>query len=443
MASIAWVAATLTASTALMVLVLAVRAPVRHWIGPRFAYALWVLPPVRMILPALPLGMLEAIPMAGAAAADVSVLFIGPRGPSVDASEASLSSLGQALLVVWLVGAAGTFATYAMRHIVFCRRLRAWSAAYGSIGGIRILAADVDGPLAFGVLRRFIAVPRAFDRDYGADERDLALSHERAHHVRGDLIANWASLLVLAAHWWNPVAWIAIKALREDQEFATDAHVLAGQAVSVRPLYARARVLVKAAGIGALPACNLNARSNLKGRLMMLTQQRRSNRRLVLSGATLTLLGGAALTATVSTPGTAAGAGGQAVTIGVKPDGRGGHRLIVRDTAVAPGAPLPGGLTLPADFSTAGGCDLKPTAKPFAMVIKGMGGTRTYTVMCASAAPAPVRATLAEGLVSLGTMRASVATQRDPSFPEAERAHALGAIDHSIHEVEATLADRR
>ena len=75
------------------------------------------------------------------------------------------------------------------------------------------------------------------------------------------------------------------------------------------------------------------------------------------------------------------------------------------------------------------------------MVIKGEGSTRTYTIMCASAAPAPIRATLGEGLVSLKTMRASVATQAASAvFPEAERAHALGAIDRSIREVEAELA---
>ncbi len=58
-----------------------------------------------------------------------------------------------------------------------------------------------------------------------------------------------------------------------------------------------------------------------------------------------------------------------------------------------------------------------------------------------SAAPAPVRATLAEGLASLNIMRASVAKQNaTQSFPETERTHALGAIDSSIREVEATLA---
>ena len=42
-ALIAWAESALWASTALMLLVLAVRAPVRHWAGPRLGYALWAL----------------------------------------------------------------------------------------------------------------------------------------------------------------------------------------------------------------------------------------------------------------------------------------------------------------------------------------------------------------------------------------------------------------
>lgn len=170
----------------------------------------------------------------------------------------------------------------------------------------------------------------------------------------------------------------------------------------------------------------------------MIRQRPRSRGSLALGGAALALSAGTALaaTATASVPN-----GTQAVTIGVKPDGRGSYALILGARAVAAGAALPDGLVLPADFDRAGGCDLKPTAKPFAMVIKGSGATQTYTVMCASASRAPVRATLVEGLNSLQTMRASVATQpASDAFPETERTHALGAIDRSIGEVRATLA---
>lgn len=432
-ALIAWGGATLVASAALMLLVVAIRAPVRHWFGPRLGYALWVLPALRLILPPLPLDVFGRLPLAADVGTGMSVLFVGPRS----APDTSIGlQMASTLPVIWLVGAVALFSIYALRHFLFCRGLRAVGSEFGRVGGIRILATDVDGPLAFGVLRRFIAVPRGFARDYQPRERDLALAHEAAHHARGDLIANWGLLLVLAAHWWNPVAWLAIRAFRDDQEYATDAHVLAGKESGVQALYVQ--TLAKAAGIGALPACNLNAPSNLKGRLMMIRQTPRSTRQLVLGGVVLTLLGGTALAATVAAPDAATGS--QVVTIGVKPDGAGGHALLIGATTVASGAPLPGGATLPADFTAAGGCSLKPNVKPSAMVIKGEGATQTYTVMCASAAPASVRVSLAEGLASLRAMRASVATQpASQAFPEAERSHALGAIDRSIREVEATL----
>lgn len=174
---------------------------------------------------------------------------------------------------------------------------------------------------------------------------------------------------------------------------------------------------------------------------MMLGQQQRSGWRLVIGRAALALIGGAALAAT-ATAGVASDR--QAVSIVVKPDGQGGYGLIAGNAAAAPAARLPRGTTLPADFDPAGGCDLSPAAKPGAMAIKGTGATRTYTVMCASAAKAPLRMTLAEGLASLTKMRASVTSQpASASFPEAERIHALGAIDRSIAEVEASIASAR
>ncbi|GGE01689.1 hypothetical protein GCM10011529_05060 [Polymorphobacter glacialis] len=440
-ALIAWGEAALIGSAALMLFVLLVRAPVRRLVGPRLGYALWALPALRMLLPPLPADLLAGLPLAGVAGGGMSILFAGPLGVSGPGERLASAPLGEMLLMVWLAGACAVFATYAVRHFRFCHRSRVDGIVQDRFGTILIIAADVDGPLAFGVFRRFIAVPRTFWRDYTASERDLVIAHEIVHHRRGDLVANWASLVVLAAHWWNPVAWAAVRAFRDDQEFAADGAVLAGREAGALPLYAH--VLAKAAGIGALPVCNFNTRSNLKGRLMMLGQKPRSKRRLVLGGAALVLVSGTALAATVADASAASGTGTgtQAVTLGVKPDGSGGFTLIVGGRTVAPGAALPGGKTLPGDFTAPAGCSLKPTAKPSAMVIKGAGTTQTYTVMCASAAPAPVRATLAEGLASLNTMRASVATQAaSPVFPEAERAHALGAIDRSIREVEATLA---
>ncbi|WP_426165452.1 M56 family metallopeptidase [Sandarakinorhabdus sp. DWP1-3-1] len=433
-ALIAWGQGTLLASAVLMVLVLVLRRPARYLMGPRLAYLLWVLPALRLVLPPLPAVIWGRLPVGGVA--DMTVLFAGPQSDGVTGA-ASSGSVGLTLAAIWLTGALALLATYAVRHAWYCRSLLASAADYGRIDGIRIVTADVAGPLAFGVLRRCIAVPRDFNRDYTPAERALALAHERAHHARGDLLANWLSLVVLAAHWWNPIAWAAVGAFREDQEIAADAHVLGGRPRATQALYAH--VLAKAAGVGALPACNFNARSNLKGRLLMIGQHSKSRRRLALGAVLLPLFGGAALAATAAT--SPATSGRQAVTIGVKPDGAGSYMLIVGAAAVAPGAPLPGGMVLPADFSAAGGCDLKAGARPHAMAIKGSGTTQTYTVMCGSTGPAPVRATLSEGMTSLQAMRASVASQPASAvFPEAERTHALGAIDRSIAEVRQSIA---
>ena len=173
----------------------------------------------------------------------------------------------------------------------------------------------------------------------------------------------------------------------------------------------------------------------------MLAQQQRGGHRVFLGAGALALIGAVAFGATVSVAGAATpGAGRQVVTIGVKPDGAGRYALIVGGVRVEPGAALQGGAVLPGDFDAPAGCDLKPGATPFAMAIKGSGGTQTYTVICASAGADSVRATLAEGLASLKTMRASVAGQAASAvFPESERAHALGAIDRSIGEIEAAL----
>lgn len=433
-----WAPGALLGSSVLMLFVLVVRLPVHRWISPRLGYALWALPALRMIVPSLPVS-LAGMPLAANTSAKLVVLVVGAPGSGLWPDPATRWPLALLLLAVWLTGAAALLGVQVARYLRFRHEVLASTRHLGWRGPVAVVAAAVDGPLAFGVLRPTIAVPHDFAAHYDARQQELALAHEAAHHSRGDLVANWAALVMLALHWWNPVAWIAVRAFREDQEFAVDAQVLAHSAPGTRPAYAA--VLAKAAGLGTLAVCTLNPRSNLKGRLTMLVRQPTTTRRLILGGGSLVLAGAAALVATVPVSSAAAPAAGrQAVTIGVKPDGAGGYAVIVGGKAAAAGAPLPGGAALPADFSPHGGCDLTPAAKPYAMVIKGQGGTTTYTVMCASAAPAPVRATLGEGLASLKTMRAMVASQSaSPQFPEAERRHALGGIDRSIGEVEGSL----
>lgn len=207
------------------------------------------------------------------------------------------------LLVIgfWVIGALAFLVYHLVAHRLFCRRIQRQARRREQVADGRVEVIETDaatGPLAFGIWRKYIAFPCDFEDRYDADERELALVHELTHHARGDLIANWIALVVLALHWFNPLAWRAFRAFRADQEMACDARVLAGRSAAFTHAYGRA--IVKSAHGGAVSAaCHLHTINDLKGRLKMLSTKRKSRGRIAggaLSVVAVTL-GGLVLTA--------------------------------------------------------------------------------------------------------------------------------------------------
>ena len=296
---VGWAVDALIASALLMAAVLLVRGPVRCAFGPQLAYALWALPALRLVLPPLPSGWWQAAaaPITQAGETVATVLVLDVAAP-VAATPAGLP-LGLIVALAWGLGAGGFVVWHLIRHARFCNAVVRTGEPLEYREGVTVLASPAaPGPLAFGIWRRYVAFPRDFAERYDADERALALAHELGHHARRDLLANWAALIVLALHWFNPLAWRAFHAFRADQELANDARVLAGCAPADRHAYGRA--IVKAAHGGAVSAaCHLHTISDLKGRLRMLTTSRTSRRRLAAGSAAVTLLvaGGLGLTA--------------------------------------------------------------------------------------------------------------------------------------------------
>lgn len=298
---IVWAVETLVATTLLMVLVLIIRTPVRRSFGPGVAYALWAIPVLRMILPPLPEAWrgsaLPTMPMPE----DITV-YLGAPVATLPAEPASGIGWPVVLLGLWIAGALGFALYHLIAHSRFCARVQrtARRSEIVAAGNVRVIETDAAaGPLAFGVLRKFVAFPRDFTERYDPLERDLALAHELGHHARGDLIANWVALAMLALHWFNPIAWRAFRAFRADQEMACDALVLAGRARELRAAYGRA--IVKSAHGGAVSAaCHLHTINELKGRLKMLTKHEKITARKRLAGGSAIgaiLLAGMAMTA--------------------------------------------------------------------------------------------------------------------------------------------------
>jgi bla regulator protein BlaR1 len=126
------------------------------------------------------------------------------------------------------------------------------------------------------------------------------LLHEGAHHDRRDILANLFALVVLAAHWWNPLAHVAYRCFRADQELACDATVLGGVSVDDRRIYGSA-LLKSASARTTTVACALSHKDELHRRLVtMMRPGFGVGRRITgASGALMIVLAGVALTATV------------------------------------------------------------------------------------------------------------------------------------------------
>ena len=299
-----WIWDTMVSMTLLLLLVLAIRKPVGHFFGARIAYLLWILPVARLFMPTLTLEAPAEVEPVATFVTTAMGSDLAAAGPAQSSTFGALASLDWMMiaLIVWLGGAGLLFISKLAAYLQFREDIVADGRLISRHGNIKILeTAAVSGPLAFGLFDKYIAVPTNFFRDYAPRERKLALEHEIAHHESGDLAANFVGLSILSLHWFNPVAWFAWIAFRQDQETACDARVLAKSGRDVRAVYGRT-IAKSASGHRLGLASPLNQKDKIKGRLKMLGQSEKSPFRSRL-GAGLVAVGtvmALPLTATVT-----------------------------------------------------------------------------------------------------------------------------------------------
>ncbi len=300
-----WLSDTLLATSALLLLVLLIRTPVARHFGAGTAYFLWALPAARLFMPTLTqevsaphIGTDPAIVETVREAALAAIAGGNAAAPTAAATSVDWPMIG---LTIWLGGAALLFVVQMFRYAALREEMLCDAVEIDRIDGIRIIQTDrIPGPLAFGLIKRYVAVPREFTRTFSPRERELALAHELAHHRGGDLFANMAAFIFLCLLWFNPLAWMAWSAFRFDQEAACDARVVAGADASTRQSYGRALARTATEGLPAF-AMALNNPSTIIQRLRRLMMNETSKGRR-LTGK-LAILAAAAvalpLTATV------------------------------------------------------------------------------------------------------------------------------------------------
>jgi bla regulator protein BlaR1 len=300
----AWLFDSLLVTSLLMATILLIRRPVAKIFGAGVAYALWLIPAARLLMPSLA-GEVAPIGESSQAVRDAvreSILTGVTTGDPVAAVAAAPSIDFAALAITfWLGGAVLFFIVQMIRYASMRDDLLGDAEEIDVIDGVRVVASDqVAGPLAFGLFKRFIAVPQDFTKAYSPAERELAIAHEMAHHKSGDLFANMAAFVVLCLMWFNPLAWISWSAFRFDQEAACDARVLSGKGAEEREIYGRALARTAFDGVPTF-ATALNSPKTIIERLRRLTmkdasKQRRSLGKLGILTAAAVIL---PLTATI------------------------------------------------------------------------------------------------------------------------------------------------
>jgi bla regulator protein blaR1 len=280
-----WLLDTILVTTLILAAVLILRKPVANIFGPNVAYFLWLLPAARLVMPSLSVEKTASVSDTSQLVRDSVIGAVTSRQPGtfVEAIVPQAAfDYGMILLSIWLGGAALLFVVQMARYVAMRDELLSDATELGMTQGIKLIQSDrVAGPLAFGLFRRYIAVPDNFAVLFSSEERELAMQHEIAHHVSGDLIANLIAFIALCLMWFNPLAWVSWRAFRFDQEAACDARVLVGKAPEMRRVYGQALARSAQEGLPTF-ATALNSPKTIIERLRRLTMKDISkNRRLL------------------------------------------------------------------------------------------------------------------------------------------------------------------
>lgn len=327
-----WMIGTGLAVSLLIVLVLLVRRPFARMFGAKAAYALWLLPFIRLVMPevTVPRFLPALFQTPAPEAALPNDMVITPEMLAlVQQVEPSLMSqiepyLMPGLFALWAMGAVVFFLYHwtaqasMMDRLTYesepATRLRneilsaAQSTGLKRIPTVRI-SDEKAGPLVAGFIRPIVILPDNFMTAFDAQQRHYALMHEFMHIRRGDVWVALAWLGFRAVNWPNPLVHYAAKHFRSDQEAACDASVLSAMGDSNDTVSAYAETLIHAAKSSmtldtktgrASPQPSqlaLTIHHPLKERLMILGTHRKTSNWRSRTAAAVMIIGAATLSA--------------------------------------------------------------------------------------------------------------------------------------------------
>ncbi|NYE60267.1 beta-lactamase regulating signal transducer with metallopeptidase domain [Duganella sp. 1224] len=265
----ALLAASLVAG-AVILLLCAIRLPLRRAFGAQLAYLAWAAVPAAMLAMAaaslsawrMPAAVQQAVaPLRQFASAALPAAFAAAGVQPWQPWESWLPWL----VAAWLAVAVAMLAWHAVVH----RRYRRQLGPLRHDGGIHHSTRTDEGPTVVGLWRPIIVVPADFAARYTPHERQLILAHEAVHMRRRDPLMNALCALTQCALWFHPLVHLAARRFRLDQELACDAAVVR-EHPTLKRSYADAMLKTQMPTQAALIHCHWQSIHPLKERIMQL-----------------------------------------------------------------------------------------------------------------------------------------------------------------------------
>ena len=151
----------------------------------------------------------------------------------------------------------------------------------------------IHSPLLMGFTHPVILLPR----ELPVGSLEAALAHELTHLKRKDTGYMLFLTLARCAHWFNPLAWLMVRAARRDMELCCDYDLLQGQNEAVRRAYGRAildQMTGRDRGLSGLTTGFSGGKKEVfaRFRAMMDTAPKRKGRALLVLAAAAIMLSG-------------------------------------------------------------------------------------------------------------------------------------------------------
>ena len=279
--------------SALIAVVLLVRAIFKNRVPKRMLYALWLVVLLKLCLP----GTLVSLPVLPAEDAAVPAQSAErpvqtapviqrpaqtvtkpqtpaqqPVSPAHETAKPAAKPLAtaQILQIVWFSGSALLGLWLFGAWAVFTIRLHRDRRFLGKRGGTCIY---VSGAVKSPCLAGLIPAVYLTEDVLQADEAELILRHELTHLRHLDFLWSLCRTAAVTVYWWNPFIWLAAICSKRDAELACDEAVAAKLPENKRLAYARAILAQAPRKTAALSL----AGPPVKERILFLTKKQRTS----------------------------------------------------------------------------------------------------------------------------------------------------------------------